>query len=395
MRVRSCSIAVLLAASLSVCAVLAWPRPAHERTIWNYDGGVELVTNGSIPDGPCFRINGRVSAPDFFDHLKRIDTETGTIFRRGAEAVTQFPDSVVLTFVVRDHYDKTCPPRVENTGSFSYLTRAIMSKLDLFLYWKRGVELRPIRDVVSKYFSVDPVIPYAVAQAHDLPERFQWSYQYIVPSKGVPLTDSLVLVLRTPNGHIVARVAARLCFSLWATQARRSPVRHATSSRRRAAGQLSPSHSSPRGGTFFGLAPQINLWRLVMAAQVPDKYKDLFKKKAFANLSTLNADGSPQVTPVWVDFDGKYVRINSARGRVKDKNIRRDPRVALSIQDPDNPYRYLEVRGKVSEITEKGADEHIDSLANKYLGVAKYPHRSPGEVRVLYKIEPQKFSAMG
>lgn len=132
-----------------------------------------------------------------------------------------------------------------------------------------------------------------------------------------------------------------------------------------------------------------------MPTQVPDKYKDLFKKKAFANLSTLNADGSPQVTPVWVDFDGKHVRINSARGRVKDKNIRRDPRVALSIQDPDNPYRYLEVRGKVSEITEKGADEHIDSLAQKYLGVPKYPHRSPGEVRVLYKIEPLKFSAMG
>ena len=132
-----------------------------------------------------------------------------------------------------------------------------------------------------------------------------------------------------------------------------------------------------------------------MAAQLPDKYADLFKKKAFANLSTLNRDGSPQVTPVWVDFDGKYVRVNSALGRLKDKNIRHDPRVALSIQDPDNPYRYLEVRGKVSEITQKGADEHIDSLAQKYLGVAKYPHRRPGEVRVLYKIEPQKFSSMG
>jgi PPOX class probable F420-dependent enzyme len=132
-----------------------------------------------------------------------------------------------------------------------------------------------------------------------------------------------------------------------------------------------------------------------MAAQVPDKYQDLFKKKAFANLVTLNPDGSPQVTPVWVDFDGKHVRINSALGRLKDKNIRRDPRVALSIQDPDNPYRYLEVRGKVSEITQKGADEHIDSLAQKYLGVPKYPNRRPGETRVMYKIEPQKFSAMG
>jgi PPOX class probable F420-dependent enzyme len=129
--------------------------------------------------------------------------------------------------------------------------------------------------------------------------------------------------------------------------------------------------------------------------QVPEKYLDLFNKKAFAHLATLMKDGSPQVTPVWVDYDGKHVRVNSALGRVKDKNLRRDPHVALAIQDPDNPYRYLEVRGKVVDITQKGADEHIDSLAQKYLGQAKYPGRKPGEVRVLYKIEPQKFSFMG
>jgi PPOX class probable F420-dependent enzyme len=126
-----------------------------------------------------------------------------------------------------------------------------------------------------------------------------------------------------------------------------------------------------------------------------EKYTDLFSKKAFASLSTLMKDGSPQVTPVWFDYDGKHVRINSALGRVKDKNIRRDPRVSLSIQDPDNPYRYLEIRGKVVDITENGADDHIDSLAQKYLGQSKYPFRQPGEVRVLYKIEPTKLSAMG
>ena len=132
-----------------------------------------------------------------------------------------------------------------------------------------------------------------------------------------------------------------------------------------------------------------------MAAQIPDKFRDLFTKKAFAHLGTVMPDGSPQVTPVWVDYDGKFVRINSARGRVKDKNIRRDPRVSLAIQDPENPYRYLEIRGKVVEITEKGADEHINKLAKKYLGKDEYPYRQPGEQRVLYKIEPQKFSAMG
>lgn len=210
MRLQANAIICTVAIMLCACVPGPFSQPPHDKAVWNYDGGVELVTNGSIPNGPCFRINGRVGAPDFFDHLKRIDTDTGTIFRHGSENVTEFPDYVVLTFVVRDHYDNTCPPRVENAASSPYLTRALMSTLNLYLYWKRGVELRPIRGVESKYFSVDPVIPYAAAEARDLPERFQWSYQYLVPSKGVPLTDSLVLVLRTPDGHIAARVAARL-----------------------------------------------------------------------------------------------------------------------------------------------------------------------------------------
>src|ERR1700741_685784 len=132
-----------------------------------------------------------------------------------------------------------------------------------------------------------------------------------------------------------------------------------------------------------------------MAEPVPEKYLDLFKKPAFAHLATLMREGSPQVTPVWVDYDGKYVRVNSALGRVKDKNMRRDPRVSLSIQDPENPYRYLEIRGKVVEITQNGAADHINKLSQQYLGQAVYPYRQPGEQRVLYKIEPEKFSAMG
>jgi PPOX class probable F420-dependent enzyme len=132
-----------------------------------------------------------------------------------------------------------------------------------------------------------------------------------------------------------------------------------------------------------------------MAETIPEKYLDLFKKPAFAHLGTLMRDGSPQVTPVWVDHDGKYVRVNSALGRVKDKNMRRDPRVSLAIQDPDNPYRYLEIRGKVVEITQNGADDHINKLSQKYLGKPLYPYRKPGEVRVTYKIEPQKISSNG
>lgn len=132
-----------------------------------------------------------------------------------------------------------------------------------------------------------------------------------------------------------------------------------------------------------------------VATGLLEKYSDLLQKKAFANLATLMQDGSPQVTPVWFDYDGKHVRVNSALGRVKDKNMRRDPRVSLAIQDPDNPYRYVEVRGKVVEITQNGADDHINSLAQKYLGKSPYPYRQPGEVRVLYKIQPDKFSSMG
>lgn len=132
-----------------------------------------------------------------------------------------------------------------------------------------------------------------------------------------------------------------------------------------------------------------------MAGVIPEDYKDLFEKKAFANLATLNADGTPQVTPVWVDYDGDYILVNSARGRRKDKNMERNRAVALSIQDPDNPYRYLEVRGHVDEITEQDAAQHIDKMAKKYIGVDKYPWSKPDEVRVIYKIKPEHTSHMG
>lgn len=132
-----------------------------------------------------------------------------------------------------------------------------------------------------------------------------------------------------------------------------------------------------------------------MSNVIPDKFRDLFEKKAFGQLATIMKDGTPQVTPVWCDFDGKHVRVNSALGRTKDKNIRRNPHVAITLQDPDNPYRYVAVRGQVEEITQDGADTHIDQLAKKYLGQDKYPFRQPSEVRVIYKIRPDTVSSMG
>ena len=130
-------------------------------------------------------------------------------------------------------------------------------------------------------------------------------------------------------------------------------------------------------------------------ATIPDQYKDLFSKRAFASLATVMPNGSPQVTPVWVDYDGKHIIVNTAKGRQKDKNLRRDPRVSLAVIDPDNPYRYAEIRGRVVDVTESGADTHIDKMAKKYLGKDKYPFAQPGEVRVLFKVEPEKIVGMG
>ncbi len=129
---------------------------------------------------------------------------------------------------------------------------------------------------------------------------------------------------------------------------------------------------------------------------IPDSHMDLLgSKKAFANIATVMKDGSPQVTPVWFDYTGGKIRVNTARGRVKARTMREGAPVALAIMDPENPYRYLQIRGKVSKMTENGADAHIDSLAKKYLGQDTYPFRQPGEVRVLYEIEPTSAQAMG
>jgi PPOX class probable F420-dependent enzyme len=131
-------------------------------------------------------------------------------------------------------------------------------------------------------------------------------------------------------------------------------------------------------------------------ATIPASHADLLTtKKAFANVATLNPDGSPQVTPVWVDFDGTHVLINTAKGRVKAKNLAREPRIALSVADPDNAYRYLGIQGRVVEMTETGGDGHIDKMAKKYLGKDSYPYRAPGEVRIIVKIAPDKVHTNG
>jgi PPOX class probable F420-dependent enzyme len=127
-------------------------------------------------------------------------------------------------------------------------------------------------------------------------------------------------------------------------------------------------------------------------AQIPEDAHYLFEGVHFAHVATVNEDGSPQVTPVWVDHEGDTVLINTARGRVKDRNLRRDPRVSISIIDAEKPYQPLTVKGRAVELTEEGADEHIDKLAKRYLDEDVYPFRAEGEIRILVRIEADKVS---
>lgn len=126
---------------------------------------------------------------------------------------------------------------------------------------------------------------------------------------------------------------------------------------------------------------------------IPEKYRDLFKDetRAFLFLATAMKDGSPQVTPIWFNHDDQHILINSAKGRVKDRNMRARPQVAMVIQDPADPYRYLQIRGRVVEISEEGGLEHINALALKYTG--KPWKANPGETRVIYKILPENMDA--
>jgi hypothetical protein len=148
-----------------------------------------------------------MSSDSFFDGLQRIDTDRATTFVHDAETVTKFPDSVTVSFTI---HDQLCPSGLQQTGAHPYMTQRMIEDLRLSIYWKHGVELRPAKDVKEVDARVDPINPYALALAANLPPRYEWSYKLVVPSAGVPLTDSLAFVFHGPNGRIAARVAARL-----------------------------------------------------------------------------------------------------------------------------------------------------------------------------------------
>lgn len=130
-------------------------------------------------------------------------------------------------------------------------------------------------------------------------------------------------------------------------------------------------------------------------ASIPDSHRDILMGKNLAHVATSMANGSPQTAPVWIDLDGDTILFNTAEGRQKARNLDRDGRVALSVTGGANPYRYIQVRGRVIEKTTNGADAHIDKLAKKYLGEDSYPGRNPAETRVIYRITPEHVQTMG
>ncbi len=131
-----------------------------------------------------------------------------------------------------------------------------------------------------------------------------------------------------------------------------------------------------------------------MPVTLPEGVKKLFQAPNFAHLATLMPDGSPQVTVVWVDLDSERIVVNTAEGRTKPRNVRRDPRVAISIFNQSNPYSAAFIRGRVVKVTHDGAEESIDKLAKKYIGQDRYPWRQPGEQRVLLLVEPEQVATM-
>jgi hypothetical protein len=175
--------------------------------VLNFDGGILFETDGSLSDRTCFRVKGNVTAPQFFDNFKRIDDAHGTEYRRGQEVLTEFPEELHVSFVI---FDIPCANQLQQPGPRRYLTLEMMRSLRFLFYWKRGIELRRIENLKQEGATAEPVEPYNTESKEELPKRFRWFLDFTIPSAGVPLTDRLVLVIRTSDARTAARVAARL-----------------------------------------------------------------------------------------------------------------------------------------------------------------------------------------
>ena len=178
-----------------------------KRTVWNLDGGVFFATDGHLENGSCFRLSGGVTAPDFFNGLRRIDTDAGTTYLLNNKPVTEFPDELLLTLHLLDY---PCSRDLKDTAVRPPITPEIMSALRLRFYWKDGVALRPVDSSKRTNASVTRLAPFAKQAADELAPRFQWNYAFTIQSAGVPLTNDLVLIIESEDHKIAARTAARL-----------------------------------------------------------------------------------------------------------------------------------------------------------------------------------------
>jgi hypothetical protein len=178
-----------------------------KRAVWNLDGGVFFATDGHLENGSCFRLSGGVTARDFFDGLRRIDTDDGTTYLLNNKPVTEFPDELLLTLHLLDY---PCSRDLKDTAVRPPITPEIMSALRLHFYWKDGVALRPVDSSKRTNASVTRLAPFAKQSEDELAPRFQWNFAFTIQSAGVPLTHDLVLIIESEDHKIAARTAARL-----------------------------------------------------------------------------------------------------------------------------------------------------------------------------------------
>jgi hypothetical protein len=183
-------------------------KPA-KRTVWNLDGGVFFATDGHLPNGSCFRLSGQMNAPDFFDGLRRVDSEEGTSYYLRNQLVTEYPGEVEIVIHLLDF---PCTLDLKDTVVRPPITHEMMAALHLNLFWKQGVHLRPVEESKRTAAEVRRIGTFAAGPAADeeLPPRYEWSYAFTIKSDGVPLTNDLVLVIAGADAKIAARVAARL-----------------------------------------------------------------------------------------------------------------------------------------------------------------------------------------
>jgi hypothetical protein len=180
-----------------------------KRTVWNLDGGVFFATDGHLPNGSCFRLNGQMNAPNFFDGLRRVDSEEGTFYYLRNQLVTEYPGEVQIVIHLLDF---PCTLDLKDTAARPPITREMMAALRLSFFWKQGVHMRPVEETKRTAADIRRLGTFAAGPATDeeLAPRYEWSYAFTVNSENIPLTNDLVLVIENQEHKMAARVAARL-----------------------------------------------------------------------------------------------------------------------------------------------------------------------------------------